>query len=676
MRKRLQQFLSMILVFAMILAMVPPMQTSASKNKSACYGSDYRKWNQGQSAYSEVREVGCFIVAQAKMLYEANVNREAGFNPDFWYEWLWAKGYLSNPPTSLYMVNAAGPAVYAADRGKQMEYLGYWNADDDQLWFNIRAGYYTIVNVGGHFVMIDNATSLRTGQLYIYDSYNRPTGAGTDWPIYNQFTTWNDSPCRLSKYGTRKGGHVYKNMAATVVTPAAPASVSLGSENLGIGDALNVSWTASAGADQYQVQLICSENSAYNQSQTVGGTGASFAISAAGTYQVRVSASNSAGTSGASSSGRAIVHPNVTVTYTDWDGSVIGQPQSVRYAGNAAQPSAPSREGYTFQSWSSDGKNVRSDTVIEARYSINTYNVRFVDEEGNAIGNVQKVEYGSAAAEPTDIPTPSGFVFAGWSTDEYKNVKKSMTVEAVYVWENPDLPIIAEISSAVRNPEATGYDVTVNITNFPNDFTKGKLVAALKTKEGKMVTSETRSISVPSSGEAEETFTILYSGLVSTVEVSMMGIVDDETTGTPKSEVVSKAIDVGNEWSDWGETIMEGDDIVQESRPEYRYKDRKIIKSVTTPAAPAGYSLTGSQKTGMYTDWGAWSGYSKTVAYGNTLTDVQTTTGYRYYAFVCSNCGARDPYSGACSNCGGNGMYWQEDWGTVNNVINFRYYAP
>ena len=155
------------------------------------------RWNQGQSAYSEVREVGCFIVAQAKMLYEANVNREAGFNPDFWYEWLWAKGYLSNPPTSLYMVNAAGPAVYAADRGKQMEYLGYWNADDDQLWFNIRAGYYTIVNVGGHFVMIDNATSLRTGQLYIYDSYNRPTGAGTDWPIYNQFTTWNDSPCLL-----------------------------------------------------------------------------------------------------------------------------------------------------------------------------------------------------------------------------------------------------------------------------------------------------------------------------------------------------------------------------------------------------------------------------------------------------------------------------------------------
>jgi len=30
----------------------------------------------------------------------------------------------------------------------------------------------------------------------------------------------------------------------------------------------------------------------------------------------------------------------------------------------------------------------------------------------------------------------------------------------------------------------------------------------------------------------------------------MVGVVDDETTGTPKAKTVMSAIDVGNEWSD------------------------------------------------------------------------------------------------------------------------------
>ena len=40
----------------------------------------------------------------------------------------------------------------------------------------------------------------------------------------------------------------------------------------------------------------------------------------------------------------------------------------------------------------------------------------------------------------------------------------------------------------------------------------------------------------------------------------MVGVIDDETTGTPKSKIVTGAVDVGNEWSDWSTTVPEGED--------------------------------------------------------------------------------------------------------------------
>ena len=241
-----------------------------------------------------------------------------------------------------------------------------------------------------------------------------------------------------------------------------------------------------------------------------------------------------------------------------------------------------------------------------------------------------------------------------WNTKEYEKVTKSLTVKAVYVWENTNLPIITKIISAKRNDEATGYDVEVKISNFPNNFTKGKLVATLKTKKGKMVASEIRSISMPTEGEVTEKLTILYSGLAPRVEISMVGVVDDETTGTPKSKIVTSAVDIGNNWSDWSTTIPSGNDIISESRTEYRCKERKVIKATSQPATPSGYSLTNTANTGTYTAWGAWSGWSTTAQSGNSLKEVGTTTGYRYYAFKCSKCGTRDPYSGKCSKCGAN----------------------
>lgn len=574
------------------------------------YQSDYRNWNQGTSRYSDMRKYGCLVTAQAKMLYEIGVNR-GELNPDTWYNYLLNNGGLSN----MYMQPKGFSSLvtsYAAQYGKSVEYLGSWNASDNQLWFNINAGYYTIINVGGHYVLLDNQTSRNTGILHIYDS---ATGAyGITSPI-----------TLASRYSGRVEGHVYKVNAPVVIKPDTPTNVRVNKSGIGLGDAITVSWDVAARATSYNVKLICTTNGSNNQSRTVGGTSTSFSINKAGTYKVEVSASNSAGTSGYGSSGSVIAHENVIVKYVDWNGDIIGKEQSVRWGGNANPPTtAPEREGYTFQNWSSDGKNVQSNIVIEAIYKINSYAVTFVDYNGEVIGKVQKVEWSSSAVEPTNIPTKNGYIFAGWDTNDYKCVKKALTVKATYVWENTNLPIITEIESAKRNEEATGYNIKVNLTNFPNDFTKGKLVFALITKEGKMVASEIKSISMPKTEEISETATILYSGLVSRVQVSMIGVADDDTTGTPKAKVTTAPVDVGNKWSDWSASVPTGEDIIVESRDEYRYKDSKTIISATQPITPDGYSLISKSSTGTYTEWGNWSGWSDSYISSNTLRNVGT----------------------------------------------------
>ncbi len=451
------------------------------------------------------------------------------------------------------------------------------------------------------------------------------------------------------------------------VKPNTPSYVSLSSSGVGIGDAITATWPAVSGATGYQVSLVCTTNSAYNQKKTVGGNSASFSVSNPGTYQVVVAAQNSAGTSPSKTSGNGIVHKNITVKYVDWDGALLST-QSVKWGGNSTKPAAPAREGYTFEGWNSEGKSLKGDTTITAQYKINTYSVTFTDYAGNTIGKAQRVEHGKAASAPTEVPVKDGYIFAGWSTDDYKCVKNTLTIKAVYVWENVDLPIVTKIVSAKRNDEATGYDIAIVMSNFPNTFTKGKIVTTLKTKGGKMVASETDAISLPSSGELKKDIFVLYSGVASTVEVSLVGVVDDNTTGTPKSKAVSGKIDTGKSWSDWSANPAPGEEYITESRTEYRYKDRKVIRSASKPGTPAGYVYDSVKATGTYTSYGAWTQFWTTPLYGNALTQVETCTGYRYYAFVCPSCGRRDPYSGSCSKCGRNGMYWEEDWGTCKGT--------
>ncbi len=72
---------------------------------------------------------------------------------------------------------------------------------------------------------------------------------------------------------------------------------------------------------------------------------------------------------------------------------------------------------YTFtvdgQPW--DGTNITSDVTVTVGVAVNTYTVTFVDWDGTVLSE-QQVSHGAAASAPAD-PTRAGYTFIGWDKD-------------------------------------------------------------------------------------------------------------------------------------------------------------------------------------------------------------------------------------------------------------------
>ena len=61
------------------------------------------------------------------------------------------------------------------------------------------------------------------------------------------------------------------------------------------------------------------------------------------------------------------VKPTYTVTFKDWDGTVL-KTQTVEEGSSATAPSNPSRDGYNFTGWDKDFSNVTANVTITAQY--------------------------------------------------------------------------------------------------------------------------------------------------------------------------------------------------------------------------------------------------------------------------------------------------------------------
>jgi uncharacterized repeat protein (TIGR02543 family) len=111
------------------------------------------------------------------------------------------------------------------------------------------------------------------------------------------------------------------------------------------------------------------------------------------------------------------------VSFNSNGGSAVNN-QSVNYNGMAAEPGAPTRTGYTFGGWYSDGNltnaysftaKVTGNLTLYAEWTINSYTVSFNSNGGSEV-NSQSVNYGGSATRPA-APTRAGYTFDAWYSD-------------------------------------------------------------------------------------------------------------------------------------------------------------------------------------------------------------------------------------------------------------------
>ncbi|GKX67499.1 InlB B-repeat-containing protein [Inconstantimicrobium mannanitabidum] len=126
--------------------------------------------------------------------------------------------------------------------------------------------------------------------------------------------------------------------------------------------------------------------------------------------------------------------PKYTVTFKDYNGTVIGTPQTVTYGGAATAPSNPTRVGYTFAGWDKSFNNITSNTDVNATYSASNYTVTFKDYNGTVIGTPQVVSYGGTATAPSN-PVRAGYTFTGWDKS-FNNITRNTDVNATYSASN------------------------------------------------------------------------------------------------------------------------------------------------------------------------------------------------------------------------------------------------
>lgn len=115
-----------------------------------------------------------------------------------------------------------------------------------------------------------------------------------------------------------------------------------------------------------------------------------------------------------------------TVTFTDGTGRTL-KTQKVFTGYNATPPANPSRTGYTFTGWDSIYTNITSNKTINAKWKINSYEVKYDANDGRGIIKKLAYNYGTAITKVGADVVRKGYKLIGWSTKketqdpEYKN---------------------------------------------------------------------------------------------------------------------------------------------------------------------------------------------------------------------------------------------------------------
>ncbi|MCR5750632.1 MAG: InlB B-repeat-containing protein, partial [Kiritimatiellae bacterium] len=149
-----------------------------------------------------------------------------------------------------------------------------------------------------------------------------------------------------------------------------------------------------------------------------------------------------------------------TVTFYDWDGSQIGEAQTIAHGEAATAPADPVREDYLFAGWSVPFDNVTEDLQVFAQYvASHTY---VLTAEGFAAAVTADVLPGVTIHLSADIVLP-----ADWAAPDFRAVFDGggHTISC----ENGGLPLFGHLSGTasnfVINAESDGAPLEITIAN-------------------------------------------------------------------------------------------------------------------------------------------------------------------------------------------------------------------
>jgi uncharacterized repeat protein (TIGR02543 family) len=153
-----------------------------------------------------------------------------------------------------------------------------------------------------------------------------------------------------------------------------------------------------------------------------------------------------------------------TVTFKDYDGTILDIQENVEYNTSAYSPETPERVGYTFKGWDKSFTNVTSDLEVTAVYEINKYTVTFKDYDGSVLKTQENIEYNTSATAPDD-PKRTGYTFKGWNKS-FTNITENTDIIAEYDINKYTITFDSNGGSAVENQEID-YNSKVNVPESP-----------------------------------------------------------------------------------------------------------------------------------------------------------------------------------------------------------------
>ena len=179
-----------------------------------------------------------------------------------------------------------------------------------------------------------------------------------------------------------------------------------------------------------------------------------------------------------------VVH---SVTFYDEDNQVLVVKET--FHGESIEvPQAPAKEGYVFKGWDKSLENITSDLAVRPVYERQTYLVRFETDEGILLQEMH-VAHGDTI-EPPIIPLKEGFE-AAWDIN-IDRVYQSQVIQAVYTLKTYEVIFSNSDGTVIDNmvvPHGTMIDWTPPAITAPYGYKhKGWLAEGVHFQENMLVT--------------------------------------------------------------------------------------------------------------------------------------------------------------------------------------------